>query len=71
MDCLECERLGIMRESRRRIWELATLRLNAAATSGDSAQFMRLKTLADEAKLDLELADAEIAQHQARHPRPA
>jgi hypothetical protein len=71
MDCAECERLRVERERRKRIHELANLNMNAAATSTDRGQFMILKTLADEAKVDLELVDAEIMQHRASHTKPA
>jgi hypothetical protein len=70
MDCPECERLRVERERWKRAYELANLNLTAAATSADRGQFMILKTLADEAKLDLDLVDAEIAQHRDRHAVP-
>jgi hypothetical protein len=71
MDCAECERLRVERELRKRACELANLNLSAAATSADRGQFMILKTLADEAKVDLDLVDAEIMQHRTGHTKPA
>ncbi len=69
MDCAECERLRAERERRTRDYELASLYLSAAATSTDSGRFMILKTLAEEARLDLDLVDTEIEQHRNRHTR--
>jgi hypothetical protein len=63
-DCVECERLRVERESWKHAHELANLNLNAVATSADRGHFMILKTLTDEAKLDLDLVDEQIAQHR-------
>ena len=58
--CIECERLRVERELRKRAYQLANLNLSAAATSADRGRFMILKTLADEAKVDLDRANADI-----------
>lgn len=64
MDSAESNRLMAECQHRKRIYEYAALKMMSAATSADCAQFMILKTLADEAKLDLDRAEAEITQHQ-------
>ena len=69
MDCPECERLRIERDTRKRIYELASRKLDAAAARGDSdsGHYIRLNTLTAEARLDLDQLDAELAKHQGRH----
>jgi hypothetical protein len=66
MECPECRRLKAERAARELDYTMTILRMNAAACDG-SGTYMILKTLADEAGLDLRLTDTEIAQHQDRH----
>lgn len=68
MNCPECERLYAERDRRERALATATAIMNAAATSDDSAEYMRLRAVANEARLDLSLVEAEIARHPDRHP---
>ena len=66
MPCPECERLTAQRERLRYIYALAAA--NVRPSVGSSAgQYMLLKTLADEAQVDLELAETELQQHLSRH----
>jgi hypothetical protein len=67
MGCLECERLRIRLECFTRVYEQATLSLNAAAAGPRPGEYMRLKTLADTAWVDVELAETETTQHQDTH----
>ena len=62
MDCPECERLRIERDTRERIYELATHNFDSVATSKDIGEYIRLKTLDDEAKIELDLVVVEIAE---------
>jgi hypothetical protein len=57
------------REHLQRVCELASLNMNAADTSADLEQFMILKTLADEARINLDRATSELLQHRDRHVR--
>ena len=67
MECADCTRLIANRARRLHLHQLATFKLNIAATTADQAHFMVLKTLADEAKFDLDAVDSEIVRHQDRH----
>ena len=67
MECEECERLSVERQYRKRIYELAKLKMDAAFESGDREQFMNLKSAASAAKIELGIADAEILQHKDKH----
>lgn len=67
MDCAECARLESKRENRKRLYDLANLRLSAAAASGNRAASGTFKILADNAKADIYLLDTEIARHQSAH----
>lgn len=64
--CTECDRLRIERENKKSLYELAIRNLHAAAPRTPLEQYTRLKKLADEAKRDLDLVNAEITQHQSR-----
>ena len=66
MNCLDCER---MREERDRtelayVFALNTIRDNPG---GDNQQRMLLRAMAQEAKIDRDLAIAELLQHQDSH----
>jgi hypothetical protein len=67
MHCANCERLRGEHERLKRLQESAVDQLNAAVGKSDTAQFMRLKTMADEASLDVDLVETEILQHQEKH----
>jgi hypothetical protein len=55
------------RDGLRRICELATLKLHVAEARNDAAEYARLNALSDKARVDLDLVEAQIAQHQNRH----
>ena len=67
MKCTQCERLRADHKRLEQTYRLASLNMSAAATNTDQGQFMLLKTLADEARIDLELAESEMMQHRDRH----
>jgi hypothetical protein len=67
MDCAECKRLIIKRECLKRVYERAALDMKTGVMSAQRREYIRLKTLADEAWVDLELTETEIIQHQDTH----
>jgi hypothetical protein len=68
--CTKCEKLGAERKRLKHAYESACLNLRSSATRRDQARFMTLKTLTDEAQIDLELVETEISLHQALHAVP-
>ena len=69
MQCAECQRLRTERELRRLDYNLAVSRARAAYPAG-SEEYMSLRARANEAKIDLDLAETELMQHQDRHAVP-
>lgn len=65
--CTECERLRKEQERLKQSHDAAILQLNAAAPGGNQGHFMTMKTLVEEAKVDLDAIDAEVARHQRTH----
>ena len=63
MKCATCERLGTQHNRLKRTHDMANISLTGAATGTDQGRFMTLKTLADEAQIDLELLETEIMRH--------
>lgn len=66
MGCPECERLSAERECLQRIFDLAVSNLKAADDL-EKEPLLRLKAIADEAKVDLDRIDADIARHRGNH----
>jgi hypothetical protein len=68
--CPVCDRLKSQCRVKRLIYEEIVTRMNAAEDSPDTARYMTLRRSAQEAKIDLQLADAEFLQDQDRHAVP-
>jgi hypothetical protein len=67
MECAECARLKARREALESRHAKAMALLSASTISGIVGDFLETRRAADQAKLDLDSLDAEIAQHQSGH----
>ena len=63
MKCSKCDQLGAEHKRLKQCHELASLNLQGVAPNIDQGRFMTLKTLVDEARIDLELVETEIMRH--------
>jgi hypothetical protein len=70
MDCPECDRLRRERHDRERALATARALLSRASAGDDSAEYMRLRATAHEARLDLEIVEIQLRQHEDRHAIP-
>lgn len=68
MSCSECERLKRERNRRARAFALSVTLMNALAVTTDNAdRKINLRAKTQEAKVDLEVAEAALAGHQVSH----
>jgi len=68
MPCAECDRLKVERDRRARAFALSVALVNAMLTTGDNIdRNVNLRAKSQEAKVDLELAEAALAKHQTTH----
>ena len=71
MDCPECHRLEIERESRQLAYTVAVSRMKLAAlNTSNHPEYMNRIAAAQEALIDLTQIEAEFTQHQNRHAVP-
>jgi hypothetical protein len=64
MQCAECARLGSLRELIEVRYAKTLALLSASAIGGIVADFLESRKAAHEAKIVLDLVDAQIVQHQ-------
>jgi hypothetical protein len=67
MECAECARLGARRELLETRYAKTLALLSASVVGGIVADFLDNRSAADEAKVDLDRATAELHGHQKRH----
>jgi hypothetical protein len=66
--CRECERLEAERQRYGQALNRAISAMNAAAGNSDNAEeYMKLRATAQEARIDLTLAEAQLCRHQRMH----
>ena len=70
MGCPECTELSTERDIRQLTYTTTALRLKAAEIGEDAANCAELRTKVEEAKRELKLVNAEIAQHLESHAVP-
>lgn len=70
MKCAECARLEADRARLERAVVIALERLDANFSNTDLRQYLRLRTIVHEAKLELSLTELELKGHGKRHPEP-
>jgi hypothetical protein len=66
MDCPECERLRTERAARHLVYQSLTRNMDEAGT-GNIEEYIRLKTLADQAWISLDVLETHIRQHHEAH----
>jgi hypothetical protein len=67
MACPECKRLREIYEARRRVYNAARSVMIEASTAGSVSTFSSFKVLADDTRIDSELARLEMARHERHH----
>jgi hypothetical protein len=67
MECAECARLKTRREELESRQAKAMAMLSTSTIGGIVGDFLETRKAADQAQLDLDSLDAEIAQHQNSH----
>jgi hypothetical protein len=69
IECTECERLLAERERMKHPYDLAAAEVRTADGRG-AGEYLIMKTLAEEAKVDLDLVETEMVRHQDSHALP-
>ncbi len=67
MACNECDRLRSQRARKERALAAASALLNVDALRSVAEAHLRLRARVQDAKVDLELAEMELQQHEKRH----
>lgn len=70
MNCPDCVRLEAERARCVHALAVAISIMNAAASGDDGGEYLRLRAVANEARLDLNLVLTELMPHQDRHAVP-
>ncbi len=65
--CAECECLLLRRDTLRRAYEGALAKLSVARSSTSADAYMKLRRATQEARIELNLAETELMQHQDQH----
>ncbi len=69
MQCLECARLLAEYEKLESDYGTAIQALGSKRDTGVASEYIRLRTAADEARIDCELARLELEQHKRVHAK--
>jgi hypothetical protein len=69
MECGECNRLRLEYERLERAYASAIDTLTTRSAIAPVAEYIRLRTFADEARLDSEVARLELEQHKRIHAK--
>ena len=69
MECSECDRLRSEHERLKRAYASAINILTARFDITPAAEYIRLRAIADEARIDSEVARLELEQHKRIHSK--
>jgi hypothetical protein len=69
MECGQCDRLRLEYERLERAYAAAIDTLTTRSDTAPAAEYIRLRTFADDARLDSEVARLELEKHKRIHSR--